>query len=476
MATAFGGRVFKSGFFVALILACQPWLAATAQTNEALEQTAARAYVWGYPLNYNLAVFDASLKGLSPIAPKISFNQLGHVRRPMGPETNFVSPNVDVLFSLAIAHLHDGPLVLEVADTDGRYTVMQFIDPWTNNFAYVGRRATGTKAGRYLIVDKNYQGDVPKGMRLIRAPASLFAIVGRIAIDNEHDFTAVNALQDGFVLRPLNPVAPVPREVAAVLPQPDLRVPKELRFWEKLRVSLAAFPPPPAEQKLLKQFAALGLLDKESPYVNADPQLVAALNAGEKAAMAQIEAAVKSSAKTVNGWGSVIHLFDYNLDYAEIGVRKDAQWQVARDAMPLLRATAARQGLWGNPGYEAAFFQVWVDADGKQLNGAHRYEWTLSKAPPAKAFWSLTMYDVPKFYLVPNPINRYGISSITPDLKRNADGSLTLYIQKDSPGPDKESNWLPAPAGDFRPALSMFEPEDAAFAPAFTLPSIRRVD
>lgn len=449
--------------------------------DDALQALATRAYVWGYPLNYNLMVFGASLKGLSPIAPKIGFNQLAHVRKPMGPETPFVSPNVDVLFSLAIAHLHDGPLVLEVPDTAGRYTVMQFIDPWTNNFAYVGRRATGTQPGKYLIVDQAYQGQVPQGMRLIRAPAPLFAIVGRIALDNEHDFTAANAVQDGFALRPFkargtaaNEAAP--RDPATIIPQPDPRVPAELRFWEMLRVAIAAFPPPAAEQAWLKQFAALGLLARESPYVNADAQLLAALGAGEKAGKAQIEAATKDTFKPVNGWNSVIHLYDYNLDHHEIGVRKGVQWQVSREAMPLLRATAARQGLWGNPGYEAAFFQVWQDANGQQLNGAHRYAWTLPKAPPAKAFWSLTMYGVPQFYLVPNALDRYGISSITPGLKYNADGSLTLYIQKDNPGPDKEANWLPAPAGDFRPALSMFEPEEAAFDPSFTLPSIRRVD
>jgi hypothetical protein len=117
-----------------------------------------------------------------------------------------------------------------------------------------------------------------------------------------------------------------------------------------------------------------------------------------------------------------------------------------------------------------------VDADGQPLNGAHRYEWTLPKSPPAKAFWSLTMYDATDFYLVPNRIKRYGISNITPGLKYNADGSLTMYIQHENPGPDKVSNWLPAPAGDFRPLLSMFEPEEAALAPDFTLPGIRRVD
>lgn len=458
------------------------WLPAAAQeagqaSPEALQRLAARAFVWGYPLNYNVGSMAFILKGGMPEVPSAALNRFSHLRKPLTPDTKFVSPNVDVLFSLAVVDLSGGPLVLSVPDSGGRYYCLQFIDVWTNNFAYVGRRATGTKAGEYLIADAGYQGAVPKGMTLIRAPSRLFAIVGRLALDNEHDHSALHAIQDGFGLRQLQPgTQPLP-DVAEVFPQADPRAPANLRFWENLRVGMAAFPPSSAEREWMQQFAPLGLLEKTSPYVQASPELTALLLAGQQTGTAQIEEAIKGAYKTVNGWSSLLHLYDYNLDHFEIGIRNEPAWKITdRNTAHRMRAAAARQGLWGNPGYEAAFFQVWLDADGKQLNGAHRYEWTLPEAPPAKAFWSITMYDVPKFYVVNNAINRYGISSITQALKYNADGSLTIYIQRDNPGPDKQSNWLPAPTGDFRPALSIFEPQDAALDAAYTLPAIRRVD
>jgi hypothetical protein len=447
----------------------------TANAAEQLDTLAAEAFVWGYPVNYNLGSMAAALSGKLPILPKGEINRFSHSRQAMGVETDFVSPNIDVLFSVAVCDLKNGPLVLNVPDFGKRYYVVQFLDPWTNNFAYLGRRA-GTPPGKYLIVDEHFTGEAPAGMQLIRSPQPLFAMIVRIALDDEHNVAPLNALQDGLTVQQLDPSKNTPLTLANTFPQGDPAVPEQLRFWENLRVNLAAFPPPAAEQEKLQRMAPLGLLDKQSPYVNADPQLTAALLKGMQAGMAEIEIVSKGTAQTVNGWSQALHNFDYNLDYFEIGVRNEAQWKTTREAAPLKRAAAARMGLWGNPGYEAAFFVVWVDGAGQQLNGAHRYEWTLPANPPAKAFWSMTMYNVPKFYLVPNPIKRYGISSITPGLKYNADGSVTMYIQKDNPGPDKQSNWLPAPEGDFRPMLSLYEPGDAALDPAFSLPPIRRVD
>ena len=300
-------------------------------------------------------------------------------------------------------------------------------------------------------------------MALICAPASVFAIIGRVAVDDEHELAAVHAVQDGFALRPFTPLR-ASGDHADAIPKPDPDVRRQLLFWERLRVLLASFPPPAADAQWMQQLAPLGLLSPASPYCSADPALAKTLLAAELAADAQLALDVKAAFKSVNGWSSTSHLFDYNLDYFELGTRNEPQWKLAdRAAAHLLRAIATRGGLWGNHGYEAAFFQVWVDADGQQLSGIHNYEWTLPKPPPAKAFWSLTMYDVPDFFLVANPIKRYCISGVTPGLRYNANCSLTMYIQKDNPGAAKESNWLPTPSGDFRPLLSIFEPEDAAF-------------
>ena len=459
-----------------LLSVTAPVMSEPEKAHNPLLKTATEAYLWGYPLVYNMDTFDHFLSGQSPRFSAVQFNRFSHARNLQGPEDQFVSPNVDVLFSLALCNLAGGPLVLDVPDTLGRYYVLQFLDPWTNSFAYVGRRATGTKPGQYLVADEDYAGPVPDGMPVIRAPASVFAIIGRVAIDDEHDLEAVHTVQDGFALRPLNPAGPGQSEVEAIpQPAPDAR--KDLRFWERLRVLLAAFPPPSDEAEWLQQLAPLGLLNGSSPYINPDPQLAKTLLAAEQAAQAQLSLDIKSMGKPVNGWGSVVHLFDYNNHYFQIGTIDSPQWRIADQRQAYhTRAVAARVGLWGNHGYEAAFFQVWVDGDGKQLNGSKRYEWTLPEVPPAAAFWSLTMYEAPKFYLVANPIHRYSIASTTPDLRYNKDGSLTVYIQAENPGPDKASNWLPTPAGDFRPALSIYEPKPAALAPSYTLPPIRRVD
>jgi len=445
-------------------------------THADMSQLAFDTYIWGYPLTYNMQQFKRFLNGGAPRYPDAAFNQFSHVRKRSDADEKFVSPNVDVVFSIAFCHLDNGPLLLSVPDTDGHYYVLQFLDPWTNNFAYVGRRATGTEAGEYLIVPSDYAGPVPEGMRVIRPPSNLFAIIGRVAVEDEHDLSTPHKIQDGFVLRAMEPDTASGTQVHSI-PQPEPEVAADLMFWEQLRVLLAAYPPSAAESEWLNRLAPLGLLSASSPYIDPDPQLAETLRQAQNTAKQQLEEDIKNAFPTVNGWASIIHLFDHNLDYFEIGTRDEDQWKIDdRSAAHRMRAIAARAGLWGNHGYEASFLQVWVDADGKQLNGAHRYQWTLPKPPPAKAFWSLTMYQVPEFYLVANPLDRYAISSINKNVKYNHEGSLTLYLQTDNPGPEEQSNWLPTPPGDFRPALSIYEPDPVAFDPSYSLPPIRRIE
>lgn len=142
----------------------------------------------------------------------------------------------------------------------------------------------------------------------------------------------------------------------------------------------------------------------------------------------------------------------------------------------MTRAVIARAGLWGNHGYEANYDFAWLDANGDALVGSHTYELTFSPPPPAKAFWSLTMYDTPDFYLVDNPIERYSIGDRTPGLQYGPDGAVTIYLQTDSPGPERASNWLPTPAGAFRPILRTYEPGAAILDGSYQLPDVRRTD
>lgn len=436
-----------------------------------LGKLAAEAFFYGFALvanNTEVARFVTSGMGSVPPTP---FNSFGHAKQLAGPNDTFVTVNNDTLYSIAPIDLSAGPLVLHVPDTNGRYYVLQFVDAWSNNFAYVGKRATGTREGEFLLVPPGWAGKPPEGMRVIHAPTRIFTIVGRNAVDGAADIPNVLELQKGFTLRPLENQAP------KGMPVPDPNVPQDLKFWEELRVWMQAFPPSDADQEYEKKFVPLGLLSETSPYVNADPALAAVLKGGYAAGAAKMEELIKGGADTVNGWRMTMHTFDYNLDFFEIGASSDPMWQIkTRPEAYVMRTIAARAGLWGNHAYEAAYAMTYVDDKGEQLNGAHKYEFKLSPPPPVDAFWSVTMYNVPKFYLVPNAINRYSIGDRTAGLKTNADGSVTIYMQKDSPGADKASNWLPTPEGDFRPTMRMYQPGQAIFDGEWRPPAIVRVD
>jgi hypothetical protein len=438
---------------------------------------AAEVYIYGYPLVYDLQEVAKFAAGGGSLPIQAPYNRFAYARRLLGPETRFVSPNNDTLYVVAQCDVRQGPLVLHVPDTGDRYYVLQFVDAWTNNFAYIGRRATGTTQAQYLLVDGNDQGEVPDGMTVVAALSGVFSIIGRVQVDGQADLPAVHALQDQFTLSPLAVAqggAAAPE--AAGAPQPDPRAREDLEWWERFRVALTAFPPPAADEQFMALAERLGATAAESPYVDPDPELAELLVAGQQAGQARIEELAKGGGDAVGGWQSALHSFDYNLDRLGLGTINAPEWKIADRAKAYVtRAFAARAGLWGNHGYEACYAAVWTDADGQPLDGSNRYELRLEQLPPVDAFWSLTMYDVPDFYLVANPINRYSIGDRTPGLHTDPDGSVTIYLQTDAPGPGKESNWLPTPAGAFRPIMRMYQPQQPVLDGTYVLPAVRKV-
>jgi hypothetical protein len=444
-------------------------MAGTEQVKDAAE-----AYIYGYPLVYDLQEVAEFVEGGGSLPIQAPYNTFAYARRLLGPETKFVSPNNDTLYVIAMLDVRQGPVVLHVPDTQDRYYVLQFVDAWSNNFAYIGRRATGTAEAEFLLTDSGYDGPVPDGMTVVPAPTGVFSIVGRVQVDGEADLPAVQALQDQFTLTPLAGGAS-PGQVAGA-PKLDPRVRDDLRWWEQFRIALAAFPPPPGDAPFLALAERFGATAAESPYVDPDPELAELLAAGQQAGQAKIEELAGSGGGAAGGWTSAMHMFDYNLDHLGLGTIDTPEWKIPdRTKAYVTRAVAARAGLWGNHGYEANYAFVWTDADGQPLNGANRYELRLEQPPPVDAFWSLTMYDVPDFYLVANPINRYSIGDRTPGLETADDGSVTISMQTNSPGPDKESNWLPTPQGRFRPILRMYQPQKAILDGTYVLPAVRKV-
>ncbi|MEA3326301.1 MAG: DUF1254 domain-containing protein, partial [Chloroflexota bacterium] len=408
-------------------------------------------------------------------------NTFGYARELAGPETEFVSPNNDTLYAMAMVDLTHEAQVLHLPDTQDRYYVMQFVDAWTNNFAYLGRRATGTGEGYYLLAGPSWEGEVPEGLTLLRTPTNVFAIVGRFSTTGGDDLPVVWALQDDTWLTPLSHYPGKPDNSTRQLGDWELapydkRVGEDLKFWEQLRSWMKLFPPSVIDQAYQAKFEPLGLLAEDSPYVNPEPELMETLKAGEAEFWAFLEANLAPGEK-INGWTFVVNAFNFNIDHLGIGTLDTPEWKFTDRATAFFfRAVVARVGLWGNHPYEAAYPIVYIDENGEQLNGAHNYVLHFDELPPVDAFWSVTMYNMPKFYLEANTINRYSIGDRTPGIEYNPDGSLDIFLQLESPGPEKVSNWLPTPEGDFRPILRMYQPRPEALDGTFVLPPILRID
>jgi hypothetical protein len=433
------------------------------RTQEEIAGLAAEAFVYGFPLVYDLSEIERFTRvGMGSLAPA-ALNVFSHATALAGPKDTFVSINNDTVYSIANVDVSGGPVRLEVPDSSGRYYVLQFVDAWTNNFAYVGRRATGTGAQSFLLVGPDWEGEAADA---IRFPTAIGSIVGRWAVDGEADLPAVARLQEGLTLTPSGAGAGVPAPAADAV--------EDVLFFERLRVWARAFPPAARDREYQRRFEPLGLFAERTPYTDAGSELVAALKAGLEAGRERMEHALEHSGiPQQNGWSLSYHAFDYNLDFFEVGALDEARWKLADGPERyLMRALSARGGLWGNHGYEAAYAMAYVDGDGEPLDGAHRYALRFATPPPVDAFWSVTMYDTPDFYLIENPIDRYSIGDRTAGIRYAEDGSLTIVIQRDEPA--DAANWLPAPAGRFRPILRLYSPGEAIFDGRYELPPITR--
>ncbi|WP_327367206.1 DUF1254 domain-containing protein [Streptomyces sp. NBC_01217] len=431
------------------------------ESAEELVALAAEAYVYGYPLVHDLSTVEDFMQTGSGPLPPAPFNHFAHAGRPAPADTHFVPGDSDTVLSIAHLDLSGGPVLLHAPGTDGAYYVLQFVDAWTNNFAYVGSRATGTGAGDWLVVPPGWSGSVPDGPRgVIDAPTSVVSVIGRNACNGPEDMGRVRALQEQLALTHLEPGTH-----RTGLPAPDPDVPESLRFYEQLRVWMADFPPSAADQAYQDRFQPLGLLEEgPSPYVSADPALLRALTEGLARGRARVEEASRPAAAG-GGWEMDPHLFDYNLDRHGVGTVDSPQWRIAdREAAYPARAVAARNALWGSHGYEAVYAHTARDADGEQLNGAHSYvlsfEQQEQRQPPVEAFWSVTTHPA---------------SGLAPGVVYGEGGSPTVHIRRERPDdPAAAANWLPAPDGDFRLVLGLHVPGAGILDGTYEIPAVER--
>lgn len=412
-----------------------------------------KAYLFGYPI---VVMEDTMRAGTS----RVGFNVFEHDRHLLTPKSRaLVSPNNDTLYSMAWLDLAEEPVVLHVPDTAGRYYVMQLLDMYTNNFYCIGRRVTGTDKGDYAIVGPRWQGTLPTGFKAVRSPTDNVWIIGRTLVEDEDDLPNVHALQDQYFLIPLGKFLNGDRSGSALaenkrMLNPDPGVPEELVFWEKLRVALKNNLPPDDETDLLKTFAKIGLIADISPYTNLDSAVAGGLIRAAKSVEETIKERSERIYREAKGW---------MMRTEDIGVY---------GAKYAVRTYIAKTGLGALVPEEALYPRTFTDGEGQPLNGKYNYVLHFEKLPLVEAFWSLTLYDE-ECFLVENEINRYSIGDRTKNILYNSDGSLDIYIQNKRPA-GKESNWLPAPEGNFNLTLRLYIPKEEVRKGEYKMPPVQK--
>ena len=415
---------------------------------------AEEGFIYGLPLVMNYAVMNEFAVDPKSGQFKAPFNEINNQHRVSTPEdTAVITPNSDTPYSFVWLDLRAEPMVISVPAVEKkRYYSVQLIDGNTYNYGYIGSRATGSDPGDYLVVGPDWKGEKPVGIKKVFSSTTPFALtLFRTQLFNAADMPNVEKVQAGYKVQPLSAFQKQPAPAAA--PKIDF-VPattagiKE-NFYEYLSAALQFVPPSPEDKDIRAKLASIGIgPGKTFEFKDLSLEHKAAVLLGLKQGDDKVDKFLSTGTKVINGW-NVSALFGDRAFFT-------GNW--------LLRAAAAKGGLYGNDAVEAMYPYTRIDAAGEVLDGSkHNYTITFpaGQLPPVNAFWSVTMYDGKSQFLIKNPINRYLINSpMLPGMKKNADGSLTLYIQKDSPGKAKEANWLPAPNDTIYMAFRLYWPKD----------------
>lgn len=423
---------------------------------EEVKSIAAEGFVFGLPIVMNYAVMYDYVIDRNSGQFKAPINTIFNEHRVFTyQDTTIITPNSDTPYSLMWMDLRAEPQVLSVPAVDkGRYYSVMLNDGNTFNYGYIGSRATGTEAGDYMIVGPDWQGETPPGIKKVFRASTAFSLAAfRTQLFNADDMPNVEKVQAGYQAQPLSAYLgkPAPAPAAEIAwPKIDKEMVKT-NFFEYLDFALQFAPATPDEQAIRAKLASIGVgPGKTFNFKDLSLEHKAAILLGMREGEKRVEDKADHLGKQVNGW-HIASSFG-NRDFYK------GDW--------LLRAAAAKAGIYGNDAAEATYPMAKTLADGTVLDGSkHKYTLTFAKDqfPPVNAFWSVTMYDGKTQLLIKNPINRYLINSpMLPGMKKNADGSLTIYIQKDSPGKDKEANWLPAPDGPIYLAMRLYWPKTEA--------------
>ena len=423
-----------------------------APSIEETKAIAEEGFIYGLPLVMNYAVMNEFSVDTKSSQYKAPFNEINNQHRVSTPEdTAVITPNSDTPYSMVWADLRAEPMVVSVPAVEKkRYYSVQLIDGNTYNFGYIGNRATGSDPGDYLVVGPDWKGEMPAGIKKVFSSTTPFALIlFRTQLFDAGDMPNVEKVQSGYKAQPLSAFLKQPAPPAA--PKIDF-VPAttagiRANFYEYLDAALQFVPASPEDNDIRAKLASIGIgQGKTFEFKDLSLEHKAAILLALKGGDDKVDKWLSDAMKDINGWKVGAFFGDrafYNGDW-------------------LKRAAAAKGGIYGNDAREAMYPYTRTDAAGEPLDGSkHNYTLTFParQLPPVNAFWSVTMYDGKSQLLIKNPINRYLINSpMLPSMKKNLDGSLTLYIQKDSPGKAKEANWLPAPNGPIYLVMRLYWP------------------
>lgn len=438
-------------------------------SEEKAFQIGVQAYVFGYPLVLMETTREIFTHVPYPWRGRAPINEFAHLFQFVNDTfTNFVSPNVDVLYSVAWLDLKREPVILHVPDTNGRYYVLPLIDAWTNVFYSIGKRTTGTQTGDFVIVGPGWRGMLPKGLPVIKVPTDMVWAFGRIECRGPMEYTAVNDIQRQFRITPLHqygrppgpsPYSPVQGHLnPSMTPQEQVDTMDARTFFNKLSKAMRSNPPAPADAPMAEMLRSIGIshnvLNLDINYLG--EAAVYELQRSIQVAQESIDPNIIKSQSMVNGW--VIfppkEMGNYGTNY-------------------LLRAIVSKVALGANLAADTVYAYAHVDNNGYRLNGTYNYVLHFNKDefPPVNAFWSVTMYNR-KHQLVKNPWHLYGISSHG-KIINNEDGSLDIFFQRQPPK-DQNVNWLPVPEGDFHLILRMYWPKQSVLDSTWKPPAVIR--
>jgi len=419
---------------------------------------ALQAATWGSPAVIMYALRDHDATGPTSKAPPNSLWRMENTSTPeLAEKSGYVLPNLSVIYGFGFLDLRQEPVILTLPDSAGLYYMVETVDMWTNAFAYPAGAEAGYKGGKVAYVAPGWKGELPPGVKRIDAPTPWVLIQPRVHLPQQTGLEVARKVLAEIkpqtlseylgkpALSALKSDYAVPSFVNPKLPVSTLDFKDPLQFWEIMSAVINENPPPKDEiDAVLPMFAPLGIeLGKswDRTKVNA-----IVLRAMARAAqdLPKIFATLAMN-RPRNGWFMPPPTMGtYGKEYS-------------------LRAYVARNGLTANTPKEAVYLQAVLDGGGLPLTGAKKYTMTFKQPPPFNepAFWALRMFDATNYYPVPNPINRYVLGSDYPDMKKNPDGTATIYMQRTSPGKDKEANWLPTPAGPFMLILGTYAPGKA---------------